>query len=66
MANFVYKESRVVTKKFAGEYNAETHIVNVDGEEKNIIDELKSFDKNIIEIVVKTKEETDLSDDVNE
>ena len=66
MANFVYKESRVVTKKLAGEYNAETHIVNVDGEEKNIIDELKSFDKNIIEIVVKTKEETDLSDDVNE
>jgi len=61
LANYVYKESRVTTKKLAGVYDAEKHTIDVDGEAKDIIEELKDFEGAAIEVVVKVKEETDLS-----
>ncbi len=63
MANYVYKESKVTTKKLVGMYDAEKHTIEVDGENKDIIEELKNFEGATIEIVVKVKEETDLSSD---
>lgn len=43
-----------------GTYNAETVDIEVNGEIKNIIDELKAFDGQYVEITVKVKEENDL------
>lgn len=60
--NYVYKESKVTTKKLVGFYNAEKHAVEVDGEDKDIIVELNDFEGSAIEIVVKVKEENDLTD----
>ena len=60
--NYVYKESKVTTKKLVGFYNAEKHTVEVDGEDKDIIVELNDFEGSVIEIVVKVKEENDLTD----
>ena len=61
--NYTYKESKITTKKLVGVYDADRHIVDVDGEDKDILDELKDFDNAIVEIVVKEKEETDLLDE---
>lgn len=58
--NYVFKESKVTTKKLIGMYDAEKHVIDVDGEEKDIITELKDFEGAIVEIVIKVKEETDL------
>lgn len=60
--NYTYKESKVTTKKIAGMYDANSHIIDVDGDNKDIIDELKDFDGDIVEIVIKEKSETDLAD----
>ena len=61
--NYTYKESKVTTKKLVGMYNAEKHTIEVDGEDKDIIAELKDFEGSIVEVVVKVKEETDLADE---
>ena len=61
--NYTYKESKVTTKKLIGVYDADRHIVNVDGEDKDILEELKDFADAIVAIVVKEKEETDLLDE---
>lgn len=61
--NYLYKESKVTTKKMAGFYDAEKHAVDVDSENKDIIEELKDFEGAPIEIVIKVKEENDLSND---
>lgn len=61
--NYTYKESKVTTKKLIGVYDADRHVVDVDGEDKDILDELKDFADAIVEIVVKEKEETDLLDE---
>ena len=61
--NFVYKESKVITKKLVGFYDSEKHTIDIDGEEKDIITELKDFEGSVVEIVVKIKEENDLSDE---
>lgn len=61
--NYLYKESKVTTKKMSGFYDAEKHTIDVDGENRNIIDELKDFEGATIEIVIRIKEENDLSDD---
>lgn len=61
--NYVYKESKVTTKKLVGMYDTEKHTIEVDGEEKDIIAELKDFEGAAIEIVIKVKEETDLTDE---
>lgn len=63
MANYVYKESKVTTKKLVGLYDAEKHTIDVDGESKDIVEELKDFEGAAIEVVVKVKEETDLTDE---
>ena len=60
--NYVYKESKVTTKKLVGFYNAEKHTVEVDGEDKDIIVELNDFEGSVIEIIVKVKEENHLTD----
>ncbi|MCI8605115.1 MAG: hypothetical protein HFE79_13395 [Ruminiclostridium sp.] len=61
--NYTFKESKVVSKKMVGTYNAEIAVIEVDGEPKNLIDELKTFDGEFVELTVKTKEENDLDFD---
>lgn len=61
--NYLYKESTVKTKKLVGVYNAESHIIEVDGIEKDIFEELKDFADCVIEVIVKEKSETDLSEE---
>lgn len=61
--NYTYKESKVTTKKLVGMYDAEKHTIEVDGEDKDIITELKDFEGSVVEVVVKVKEETDLADE---
>ena len=61
--NYTYKESKVTTKKLVGIYDAEKHTIEVDGEDKDIIAELKDFEGSVVEVVVKVKEETDLADE---
>lgn len=58
--NYLYKESQVVFKKMAGIYNAETVDIEVDDKSKNVIDELKVFNGQFVEITVKIKKENDL------
>ena len=62
--NYTYKERKVTTKKMCGIYDADRHTIEVDGEEKDIVAELKDFEGAVIEIVVKEKSETDLADEV--
>lgn len=62
MANYLYKKNTVTTKKLAGIYDAEGGIINVDGEDKELLEELRDFEGPAIELVVKVKEETDLAD----
>lgn len=62
MANYLYKKNTVTTKKLAGIYDAEGGIINVDGEDKELLEELRDFEGTAIELVVKVKEETDLAD----
>ena len=61
--NYTYKESKVTTKKLVGMYDAEKHTIEVDGEDKDIIAELKDFEGSVVEVVVKVKEEIDLADE---
>lgn len=61
--NYCYKESTIVSKKMVGTYNAETVDIEIDGETKNIIDELKAFNNQFVEITIKTKEENELLSD---
>ena len=63
MANYLYKKNTVTTKKLAGIYDAEGGVINVDGEDKEILEELRDFEGAAIELVVKVKEETDLADE---
>lgn len=62
MANYLYKKNTVTTKKLAGIYDAEGGIINVDREDKELLEELRDFEGATIELVVKVKEETDLAD----
>lgn len=61
--SYTYKESKVTTKKLAGVYDAERHTIEVDGIDKDVVEELKDFEGAIIEIVIKEKTETDLSEE---
>ena len=61
--SYSYKESKVTTKKLVGMYDAEKHVIDVDGENKDIVEELKDFEGAIVEVVIKVKEETDLADE---
>lgn len=61
--NYSYKENKTISKKMIGVYNAETVDIDVDGEVKNVIDELKAFNNQYVEITIKTKEENDLDSD---
>ena len=61
--SYSYKESKVTTKKLVGMYDAEKHVIDVDGENKDIIEELKDFEGAVVEVVIKVKEETDLADE---
>lgn len=63
MKNYQYKETKITTKKLAGILDTSRGVIEVDGEEKNIMDELKDFEGAPIEFVVKVKEETDLTED---
>lgn len=61
--NYTYKQSKVTTKKLVGVYDAQNHIIDVDGENRNIIEEMKDFEGAVVEVIVKVKEETDLADE---
>lgn len=60
MKTYSYEENKVITKKLIGIYNDENHTIDIDGEDKDIIKELKDFDGTSVEIVIKEKETTDL------
>lgn len=60
---YSYKENRVVTKKLIGMYDAINHTIDIDGEVKDILEELKDFEGAITEVVIKVKEEVDLLDE---
>lgn len=60
MANLVYKETKVTQKKMVGFYDAEKHTIDVDGVNIDILEALNDFNGAFLEVVVKTKEETDL------
>ena len=61
--NYSYKESKVTTKKLVGIYDVDTHTLEVDGEDKDILKELEDFNGAILEVTMKVKEETDLADE---
>lgn len=63
MANLVYKQTTVTTKKLAGFYNSENHSIDVDGVEMDVLEALEVFNGAPLELVVKVKEETDLLDE---
>lgn len=46
-----------------GVYYSDKHTIEVDGDSKDIIEELKDFEGAVIEVVVREKSEMDLSDD---
>lgn len=61
--SYQYKETKLTTKKLAGIYDAERGVINVDGEDLSVLEELKDFEGAPLEIVMKVKEETDLADE---
>ena len=61
--NYSYKESKVTRKKLVGVYDVDTHTLEVDGEDKDILKELEDFNGAILEVTMKVKEETDLADE---
>lgn len=61
--SYQYKETKLTTKKLAGIYDAERGIINVDGKDLSVLEELKDFECVPLEIVMKVKEETDLTDE---
>lgn len=61
--NYSFKERRVISKKMTGIYNGATFDIEVDGEIKNVINELKAFDGQFVEMTIRTKEENDLDSD---
>lgn len=63
MANYMYKESKVTTKKLAGIYDAGKHTICVDGVDMDLLSELDDFDNVPIDLVVKIKEEKNLSEE---
>lgn len=60
MANLVYKQTTITTKKLAGLYDSDTHTIEVDGVTMNVLEALEDFNGAYLEFVVKVKEETDL------
>ena len=44
-------------------YNADSHTIDIDGENKDIVDELKDFEGLVTEITIKIKETTDLTEE---
>lgn len=60
MKTYLYEENKVITKKLIGMYNDKNHTIDIDGEDKDIVKELKDFDGTSVEIIIKVKETTDL------
>ena len=63
MANYVYKESKITTKKIAGIYDADSHTIIADGIEHNILEELSDFNGAPVDFSIRIKQETDLLDE---
>lgn len=63
MKNYIFKETKVTTKKLVGFYDSENHTIEVDGENKDVLQELEIFNGCPLELVLKIKEENDLSDE---
>lgn len=61
--NYSYKESKIIAKKMIGIYNGATCDIEIDGEARNVIDELKAFDGAFLEMIIKIKEDNDLDSD---
>ena len=62
MNSYIYKQTTVTQKKLVGWYDADKHTIEFDGIDRDILKELQPFNGGLIEIVVKTKEETDLAE----
>lgn len=61
MKTYSYEENKTITKKLIGMYDAENHTIDIDGESKDVVEELKDFEGLVTEITVKVKESTDLT-----
>ena len=57
---FSYKKATTVTLKACGMVDIAKGVIEIDGEEKKILDLLKDFDGLIMEIGAKVKDEQDL------
>ena len=66
MKSYSYKKTIVTTKKLSGVYNTTSRTItsrNIDGDiVKDVLEELRDFNGNTIEIVVRKTEETDLDE----
>lgn len=63
MENFVYKKTETTAMKIAGIVDTDRMVIDVDGEEKDIFTLLSDFNGGCVEINIKTKDETELSEE---
>jgi hypothetical protein len=61
-SNYKYTRSTTTTLKVAGLVNVQDGTIEVDGEVKKIIELLKDFDSEEIELTAKIKTDEDLSE----
>lgn len=61
---YSFKENKTTTKKIIGFYDLNTHTIDVDGVKMDILKELEIFEGAPIELVVRVKEETDLTEEM--
>ena len=66
MANFTYKITTTKAMKAAGILDITAMTIEVDGEEKKLSTLLKDYDGAAVEINVKTKDEEELDEPVEE
>lgn len=68
--NLSYKKAETTTLKAVGYYDADTGVIDIDGEEMKVTDLLKNFNGANLDLTAKVKSEEDLelseSDDENE
>lgn len=63
---FTYKRTTTTNMKVAGILSTDDMLIDVDGEIKSLVTLLSDFDGEIVEIAVKTKDETELDEPAEE
>lgn len=62
MSTFTYKKAEITTMKISGILNTDNMTIGVDGVDKDLSTLLSDFNREHIEISIKTKIEEDLSE----